>query len=254
MVLSILSGETSTPVPAPGPAMSADIPPWIPLAVLLLAMILAFIALLYYGALTSRKKKDADISVVRAWIAVTLIAGLLILTAVTLGGTDANLRNILVGGIVASASTAVAFYFATKANEASNAAVLKAAGIDGSASTAPPLSIDVVAVPRLSSPVVAGDTIAFQFTVKNNGVQKLTGVTLTDQLQAPAAMTYVWPTPASPGVLKSGESMTASTTYEIQAADLTAGSVRSRTIASGKPPSGPEVVSAPGVSTTSLSG
>jgi len=254
MILSKLSTDTPTPTPAPnpGPAMSAELAPWLPTVALLLAMILAFGALLFYLSRTSKKKRDADTSVVRAWIAVTLIAGLLILTAVTLGGTDANLRNILVGGIVASAGTAVAFYFATKANEASNAAVLKAAGIDGGGASRSSLALTQIAVPALSSPPAASDTITFHFKVTNNTTQTLNDVALVDSLQPPSAITYVWPTPSKPGQLKGGESVAASTTYTIQGADITAGAVKSRTVATGAPPAGAVITSAPEMSTTAL--
>ncbi|KQR52318.1 hypothetical protein ASF88_12270 [Leifsonia sp. Leaf336] len=254
MILSKLSTDTPTPTPAPNPApaMSAELAPWLPTVALLVAMILAFIALLFYMARMTKKKKDADTSVVRAWIAVTLIAGLLILTAVTFGGTDSSLRNTLVGGIVAAAGTAVAFYFATKANEASNAAVLKAAGIDGGGASRASLALTQIAVPAISEPPSPTDVIVFHFKVTNNSNQTLRDVVLVDSLQPPTAITYVWPTPSQPGVLKGGESVSASTTYTIQDSDITAGAVKSRTVATGAPPAGAVITSAPETWTTAL--
>lgn len=247
-----LSGHAAAIPLAADSALPNGIVWWVPLAALLGVMVLAFGGLLIYGWPSADNERRAGNSVVRAWIAVTLIAALLILAGVTLGGTDSNLRNVLIGGIVAATSTAVAFYFATKANEAANANLLAAAGIDGSTASKPPLTLSQVAVPALSKPAAAGDTIVFHFKVTNGGQGTLTNVALTDSLQPPSAITYVWPTPTAPGVLAGGETMTASTTYTVTPADLQAKSVASRTIATGAPPSGPEVVSAPEVSTTPL--
>lgn len=233
-------------------ALPAGIPWWVPIVALLVVMVLAFGALLFYGWPSADNEKRAANSVVRAWISVTLIAALVILAGLTLGGTDSNLRNVLIGGIVAAASTAVAFYFATKANEAANANVLRAAGIDGSAASKPPLALSQVAVPTLTNPPAAGNTIAYHFKVTNNGADTLTDVALTDSLQSPSVITCVWPTPATPGVLKSGETMTASTIYTVTASDVTEKKVTSRTFASAMPPSGTPVVSAPEVSTTPI--
>ncbi|WP_426623394.1 DUF7507 domain-containing protein [Leifsonia sp. McL0607] len=250
--MPVWTQPAATPLAAADSALPAGIPWWVPIAALLLVMVLAFGGLLVYGWPSAKNDKRANNSVVRAWIAVSLIAALLILAGVTLGGTDSNLRNVLIGGIVAAASTAVAFYFATKANEATNENILKAAGIDGSAAAKPPLALSQVAVPALSKPPAAGDTIAFHFKVTNNGTETLTDVDLTDSLQPPSAITAVWPTPATPGVLKAGEAMTASATYTVTEADRQAKTVASRTFATGMPPSGKQIVSAPEVFTTSL--
>lgn len=244
-------GMAATPSAADS-ALPPGIPWWVPIAALLVIMVLAFGGLLVYGWPSDTNEKRAANSVVRAWISVTLIAALLILAGLTLGGTDSNLRNVLIGGIVASASTAVAFYFATKANEAANANVLKAAGIDGDTGAKPPLSLSQIAVPGLSTPPAVGDTITYHFKITNNGADTVADVSLTDSLQSPSAITFVWPTPASPGVLKSGESATASATYTVAAADLTAKSVSTRTFATGMPPSGKQIVSAPEDSVTKL--
>ncbi len=243
---------TAVTLIAAGSALPAGIPWWVPIAALLVVMVLAFGGLLAYGWPSAKNEKRAANSVVRAWISITLIAALLVLAGLTLGGADSNLRNVLIGGIVASASTAVAFYFATKANEAANENVLKAAGIDGSTAPKPPLALSQVAVPALSKPPAAGDRIVFHFKVTNNGAETLTDVDLTDSLQPPSAITPVWPTPGTPGVLKAGEAMTASTTYTVTDKDVQAKTVASRTFATGVPPSGKQIVSAPEVSTTSL--
>ncbi len=62
---------------------------------------------------------DSGPSLVRSWIAVSLVAGLLIFSAIGLFIADTNLRNVLLGGLIANVGAAVAFYFSSQdANQA----------------------------------------------------------------------------------------------------------------------------------------
>jgi PASTA domain len=64
-------------------------------------------------------KDDENTSVVRSWVAIVLVGGLLILAAASFGLADETLRSTIIGGVVSASSAAVAFYFAGKAaNEA----------------------------------------------------------------------------------------------------------------------------------------
>lgn len=231
-------------------ALSKDLTTGWLLVILGAAMVAAFAALLVYGWPSSTNREKAGNSVVRAWIAVTLIATLVILTAATLGGTNTALQNILIGGIVATSGTAVAFYFATKANEAANAALLKATGVDGAASASGPLVVSNTPAPTFSVPPAPGDPITFTFKVSNSGSQTLTNVHIADSLQAPGLATYKWPGPA--GQLKSGEHATASSSYSILGTDISRGSVQSRSTAIGTSPSNVQVVSTPETTTTPI--
>jgi hypothetical protein len=58
---------------------------------------------------------DADATMVRSWIAISLVSGLLIFCAVALYQNDQNLRDILFGALTSSVGAAVAYYFSTKA-------------------------------------------------------------------------------------------------------------------------------------------
>jgi hypothetical protein len=58
---------------------------------------------------------EADTTLVRSWIAISLVGGLLLFCAAAFGVDDPSLRSTLLGGLVASTSAAVAFYFASKA-------------------------------------------------------------------------------------------------------------------------------------------
>jgi hypothetical protein len=69
----------------------------------------------------------ADSTLVRSWIAIVLVAGLLIFCAVALAINDAQLRSTLFGGLVASVGAAVAFYFSSKGADQARQDILSAA-------------------------------------------------------------------------------------------------------------------------------
>ena len=75
---------------------------------------------------TDGKDESEDKSVVRAWLAVLLVSGLLFFGAMSFYVTDAALRNLVLGGIVASAGTVTAFYFASKSAEQTQQQLLDA--------------------------------------------------------------------------------------------------------------------------------
>src|SRR3954451_11489830 len=60
---------------------------------------------------------DSDRTVVRSWLAISLVGGLLIFVAASFWLDDSTLRSTLVGGLVANAGAAVAFYFASRASD-----------------------------------------------------------------------------------------------------------------------------------------
>jgi hypothetical protein len=65
-------------------------------------------------------------SLVRSWIAMTLVVGLVLFCGVALFLSDTNLRSVLIGGLAASAGTAVAFYFSSKSADQARQDVLNA--------------------------------------------------------------------------------------------------------------------------------
>ena len=66
-------------------------------------------------------------TLVRSWLAISLVGGLLIFVTLSFYIDDTTLRSTLVGGLVASASAAVAFYFASKASDQARRDILNAA-------------------------------------------------------------------------------------------------------------------------------
>jgi uncharacterized repeat protein (TIGR01451 family) len=233
----------SSPAPSPhstspafsGNALPAGLESWVLVTVVGIAMVLAMVALLLYGLLNKSYGKQEGNSVVRAWIAVSLVAGVIILTAATLGGTDTGLQNVLIGSLVAGSGSAVAFYFATKSAESANAAVLKAAGI-GAAADAKTLLLSKTADPTQIPGATAGSPITFHFKVTNTGKVPLTGVHISDSLAPPASTDYVWP--GKPGELAPGAVMTATSRVVITPDDIRNGAVTASATATGTPASG----------------
>jgi len=72
------------------------------------------------------RTKDAGQSVVRSWIALALVAGLVLFCAVTLAINAPDLRSTLFGGLTTSVGAAVAFYFSSKSSDQARQDILQA--------------------------------------------------------------------------------------------------------------------------------
>jgi hypothetical protein len=66
-------------------------------------------------------------SVVRSWIAISLVFGLLVFCAAAFRIGDSTLRSTLFGGLIASVGAAVAFYFSSKSADQARSDILKTA-------------------------------------------------------------------------------------------------------------------------------
>jgi len=85
-----------------------------------------------------------------------------------------------------------------------------------------------------------GDTVTYTFTATNTGDVTLTGVEIHDAKEGLYGFSYgEWP--GEEGVLAPGESVTATASYDLTAADVEAGEVLNTATATGTPPAGPEV-------------
>ncbi|QIK63877.1 hypothetical protein G7068_12240 [Leucobacter viscericola] len=83
----------------------------------------------------------------------------------------------------------------------------------------------------------AGDTLNYAFKVTNNGNVTLSNVELKDQLEGLSTVEFgAWPNPATPGVLKPGETVTATATLKLSQDHIEAGSVSNTASASGELP------------------
>ena len=75
---------------------------------------------------SSVEPNTVDATVVRSWIAIALVGGLLVFCAAAFALKDETLRSALIGGLVANAGAAVAFYFSTKSADQARQDVLSA--------------------------------------------------------------------------------------------------------------------------------
>ena len=108
-----------------------------------------------------------------------------------------------------------------------------------------------------------GQTVAYQFVATNTGNVTLTGVSVADTQTAPAGSLTSGPTctglatptascSGSTTTLLPGQSATFVATYLLTQADLDNGSVHDSATASGTPPTGPVVTSAPSTATVTI--
>ena len=72
------------------------------------------------------RSKDPTQSVVRSWIALTLVAGLVLFCAVTFAINNPDLQNTIFGGLTASVGAAIAFYFSSKSSDQARQDILNA--------------------------------------------------------------------------------------------------------------------------------
>ena len=75
----------------------------------------------------------------RSWIAITLVISLITFCAFTFAVNDSTLRNTLIGGIIASSGSAVAFYFASRSADQARQDILSAALGKADSETVPSL-------------------------------------------------------------------------------------------------------------------
>lgn len=107
-----------------------------PFSLTLAMMILIAVAAIAIGLTiiygrTRFTKGEEKQSIVRSWIAVSLVVGLSIFCAASFGLVDPNLRSTLIGGFTASAGGAIAYYFSSKsADEARQDLLATFAGVD----------------------------------------------------------------------------------------------------------------------------
>lgn len=95
-------------------------------SVLILGVLLAGIVVVV--ARSRVRGGDSQASVVRSWIAIMLVLGLLVMSVVSFGLNETTLRSALVGGLTASVGSAIAFYFSSKSADQARQDVLTAAG------------------------------------------------------------------------------------------------------------------------------
>jgi hypothetical protein len=111
---------------------------------------------------------DQPSSLIRSWIAISLVLGLLAFCAAAFLITDTTLRSTLFGGLIASVAAAVAFYFSSSAADKTRADLLKAISQSAPSAAAP----TVTGLSPTSGASGGGDTV----TVSGTGFTGATAV------------------------------------------------------------------------------
>jgi uncharacterized repeat protein (TIGR01451 family) len=108
--------------------------------------------------------------------------------------------------------------------------------------------IDAITIVKTASPGtvhVAGDVISYSFLVTNAGSEALHGITVADTQLPPASQGGLSAVTCLATTLAPGQSTTCTAKYTVTQADMDHGRVDDTATASGSPPSGPPVTSAP---------
>ena len=115
-------GLTQIPSPSPTPATSVPTLPWdqtlAVMCIVAAAVLLAGFGVFVTQVVTSKQAKHTpDASIVRSWIALSLVLTLVLLSAAVLGIPDSSLRSTLIGALTASVGSAITHYFSSKSSD-----------------------------------------------------------------------------------------------------------------------------------------
>jgi hypothetical protein len=124
------TATTTTPSRAPSPAPTLSPANGMTLVFAVIAgMLLAGLVVGWArGVLNNDATPPGTGSVVRSWIAVSVVMGLLVFCAAAFLIDDSSLRSTLFGGLTTSVGAAVAFYFSSKTSDQARADVLSVIG------------------------------------------------------------------------------------------------------------------------------
>jgi hypothetical protein len=134
------------------------------LGIIVVGMLLAGLVVIYgRGQLGGNSDTDQAPSLIRSWIAVSLVMGLLIFCAGALYLPDATTRSTMFGGLIASVGAAVAFYFSSQGADKARQDVLN---------TAVALSQGPLAPTAFTAKVPPAGTVAtkYSYAIAANGV------------------------------------------------------------------------------------
>jgi PASTA domain len=95
-------------------------------ALIVIAGVILLIGIIVAASRGRPSKRQPGDSIVRSWLAISLVSALILLAALTFALTDSNSRSTLIGGVAASAGAAIAFYFSSKASDQAREDILAA--------------------------------------------------------------------------------------------------------------------------------
>jgi hypothetical protein len=84
------------------------------------------VVLIWARSAATPRGQGAEGSVVRSWLALALVAGLLLLSGLVFAVDDSSLRSTLVGALGTAVGSATAFYFSSKSSSDAQKALVDA--------------------------------------------------------------------------------------------------------------------------------
>ena len=131
--------STSSSTPTPPPTVTGTSPAHADLILWLVVggIIAAGLVVILGRMLIKSGQGGPAASIIRSWIAISLVIGLLIFCAATLLGSDTSLQSILFGGLIASTGAAIAFYFSSQGADRARADILNAVTTIGQGAAEP---------------------------------------------------------------------------------------------------------------------
>lgn len=120
----------------PVPTIDSEEVFWLLAGLFIASLVVGLIVIMARKSLPSKPDEPAG-SVVRSWIAISLVIGLLAFCGMSFSIDDSSLRSTLFGGLIASVGAAVAFYFSSKSADQARSDILKTATAISQGGTAP---------------------------------------------------------------------------------------------------------------------
>ncbi|MFS1302356.1 beta strand repeat-containing protein [Streptosporangium longisporum] len=258
---AVTNTATATGTPPSGPAVTSD-----PSSAAITATAAPALALLKTASPTT--VAAAGRTVTYSYLVLntgnTTLTGLTVTTTVFTGAGTPTAITCPVTTLAPRASTTCTNTYVTTQADINAGSIVNTATATGTPPTGPAVTSDdstatvtaiaapAIAMLKTAFPVAAtqeGQTIVYSYAVVNIGNTTLTGVAITDVSTAsgtPGPITCPLTT------LAPQESVTCNGTHVITQADIDAGTITNTATASGTPPTGPAVTSAPSTATVTL--
>ncbi len=193
----------------------------------------------------------------------TTLSGVSVTDTQTPPSLDAQMGAITCGAttLVRQASTTCTGNYTVTAADLANGSVSDSAVANGTPPTGPAitstpstLSIPVAAlsVVKSADPTVvsvAGSTVTYSFSVTNTGATTLDNIAVNDTQSPPSLASSLSAISCPVTTLAAGANTTCTATYTVSAADIANGTITDSATASGTPPGGTAVTSAPSSAT-----
>ncbi|NEN06830.1 PASTA domain-containing protein [Diaminobutyricibacter tongyongensis] len=179
-----IPAEAQSPT-APSSTTLGSLPPWALTGAIILVVVVVGVLLVVNGwPRAATASSSADRSVVRSWIAVSLVVGLLVLTAAEIAGNNATTTSALIGGLTASVGSAIAYYFSTKASEQAQEKLTTAAGSRGG-----PIVVPDLMGKSVNDALLALGSLELRLVVDPTAITQGTVGTIVGQVPSPGPST-----------------------------------------------------------------